>query len=93
MVLISNNISNTCRVWDKIEKRKTKDGDLSEYIDDYTIESGILLKKGQVAKISIFTPHECILQKKSAKRQFFRIVGEGVIGRENYFTKNKLVNF
>jgi len=90
-VLIANNISNTCRYWDAIEKSYTKDGDLSEYIDRYPEETGILMKKGEVAKISIFTPHECISQKEPAYRQFFRIVGKGVKGREDYFTENPLV--
>tara|TARA_R110000796_G_scaffold59568_4_gene137423 strand:+ start:1119 stop:1733 length:615 start_codon:yes stop_codon:yes gene_type:complete len=90
-VLIANNISNSCRYWDVIEKSYTKDGDLSEYIDKYPKHTGKLMKKGEVAKISIFTPHECVSQKESADRQFFRIVGKGVKGREPYFTVNPLV--
>lgn len=92
MVLIANSISDTCRVWDTKEKRFTQDGDLSAYIDNYPSETGILLKSGEVAKISIFTPHECINQKQSGKRRFFRIVGKGVNGREDYFTINPLIN-
>lgn len=92
MVLIANSISDTCRVWDAKEMAFTKDGDLSAYIDKYPAETGILLKSGEVAKISIFTPHEAINQTKSGKRQFFRIVGKGVKGREDYFTINPLIN-
>lgn len=92
MVLISNSISDTCRVWNKKEMRFTKDGDLSAYINDYPEHEGILLKSGEVVKISIFTPHECVNQKESGKRQFFRIVGKGVTGREDYFTINPLIN-
>ena len=92
MVLIANSISDTCRVWDAKEMRFTQDGDLSAYIDNYPTETGILLKSGEVAKISIFTPHECINQTQSGKRQFFRIVGRGVKGREDYFTINPLIN-
>lgn len=92
MILIANNISDTCRVWNEKEMSYTKDGDLSEYIDKYPEETGILLKSGEVAKISIFTPHECITQTQSNKRQFFRIVGKGVKGREDYFTINPLMN-
>lgn len=92
MVLIANNISDTCRVWNKIEKSPTKDGDLSEYIEKYPEDTGILLKSGEVAKISIFTPHECINQKESCNRQFFRIIGKGVTGREDYFTINPLID-
>jgi hypothetical protein len=92
MVLIANNISDTCRVWDNKELSYTDDGDLSEYIDRYPEHTGMMLKSGEVAKISIFTPHECISQKESGFRQFFRIVGKGVTGREEYFTVNPLLN-
>ena len=92
-VLIANSISDTCRLWNKEEKRHTKDGDLSAYINDYPENTGLLLKCGEVAKISIFTPHECVSQKYSSNRQFFRIVSKGVKGREDYFTINPLVNF
>lgn len=92
MVLIANSISDTCRLWDIKEMAYTEDGDLSEYIENYPERTGIKLKAGEVARISIFTPHECINQKKSGNRQFLRIVGKGVKGRENYFTINPLVN-
>lgn len=91
MVLIANSISNTCRVWDVKDKSYTKNGDLSKRIHKYPENTGVLMKKGEVAKISIFTPHECIPQSKSGHRQFFRIVGKGVTGRESYFTKNPLM--
>jgi hypothetical protein len=90
-VLIANSLSNTCRYWDKIDTRYTDDGDLSEYIKDYPEKTGILMKSGEVAKISIFTPHEAISQPKSSNRQFFRIIGDGVIGGEDYFTVNPLM--
>ena len=90
-VLISNNIDNTCRIWNTLEKTQTKNGDLTHVIDKYPEETGIMLKAGEVAKISIFTPHECIIQLKESFRQFFRIVGKGVIGREDYFTINPLL--
>ncbi len=91
MILIANSISDTCRVWDAKEMAYTKDGDLSNYLNKYPEETGILLKSGDIAKISIFTPHECIPQSQSDKRQFLRIVGKGVRGREDYFTINPLV--
>lgn len=90
-VLIANSLSNTCRYWNNIETRYTDDGDLSEYIKDYPEKTGILMKSGEVAKLSIFSPHEAILQPKSANRQFFRIIGDGVIGGEDYFTKNPIM--
>lgn len=90
-VLIANSISDTCKVWDTLDKRYTPDGDLSEYINDYPENTGILMKAGELAKISIFTPHECIAQRIPGNRQFFRIIGEGVTGREDYFTINPLL--
>ena len=93
MVLIANSVSDTCRVWDSKELAYTNDGDLSDYIEKYPENTGILLKSGEVAKISIFTPHECINQLVSSVRQFFRIVGKGVNGREDYFTINPLLSF
>jgi len=91
-VLIANNIDDTCRVWNAIEKCETKNGDLTHIIEKYPEETGLLLKAGQVAKMSIFTPHECIIQLKEGFRQFFRIVGQGVTGREEYFTLNTILN-
>lgn len=93
MVLIANSISDTCRYWNAMEMAYTKDGDLSDYIEKYPESTGKLMKQGEVAKISIFTPHECVAQKEDGYRQFFRIVGRGVRGREDYFTVNPLVNF
>jgi hypothetical protein len=91
-VLIANSIDNTCRAWDTKEMIPTKNGDLSSIIHKYPENTGILLKAGELVKMSIFTPHECINQKISSNRQFFRIVGEGVKGRENYFTINPKIN-
>lgn len=92
MALIANSISDTCRLWNNKEMRFTQNGDLSQYINEYPEHTGILMKAGEVAKISIFTPHECVNQSHSSKRQFFRIVGKGVTGREDYFTVNPLIN-
>lgn len=91
MALIANSISDTCRVWDAIERSYTQDGDLSAYLDKYPEDTGYLLKSGEVARISIFTPHECVAQAHSGNRQFLRIVGKGVTGREDYFTINPLL--
>jgi hypothetical protein len=92
MVLIANSISDTCQFWNQKEMAYTKDGDLSQYIEKYPFETGVKMKAGEVAKMSIFTPHECINQKESSNRQFIRIIGKGVTGREDYFTINPLLN-
>lgn len=90
-VLIANSIDDTCRVWDVRETRWTEDGDLSAYLEDYPEDTGVLLKAGEVYKIGILTPHECVPQAFSAPRRFFRIVGQGVMGREPHFTVNPKV--
>jgi hypothetical protein len=92
-VLIANNLSGTCRFWNTIDMSFTKNGDLSDYIEKYPENTGILMEAGDLARISIFTPHECINQNFSSKRQFFRIIGKGVTGREDYFTVNPLIDF
>lgn len=90
-VIISNSLDGTCRYWDVVDLSYTVDGDLSEYLDRYPEHTGVMLSAGEVAKIGVFTPHECVPQKHSGNRQFFRIVGSGVRGREPYFTTNPLM--
>ena len=92
-VLIANNIDDTCKVWDVKDFSYTRDGDLSHVIDKYPERTGVLMKSGQLVKMSIFTPHECINQEQDSNRQFIRIIGKGVTGREDYFTTNPLFNF
>jgi len=72
-VLIANNISNTCRYWNTLETSYTLDGDLSDYINKYPENTGILLKKGEMLKMSIFTPHECIVQKNQTTGNFLEL--------------------
>lgn len=91
-ILIANNIDDTCMVWNTEERGFTPDGDLSHIIDKYPRDKGVMMKSGDLYRIGIFTPHECINQKTPANRQFLRIVGKGITGRENYFTKNHLLN-
>lgn len=91
-ILIANSIDDTCRVWDRKLLVETPDGDLSEYLDHVPVETGVLMKANQLVRMSIFTPHECINQDYSGPRQFFRIVGAGVTGREHYFTINPLLS-
>lgn len=90
-VLIANSISGTCRYWDVKEMADTVDGDLAEHLHKYPEHTGNVMDAGEVARISIFTPHECLPQKHSGYRSFFRIVGKGVHGREEYFTPNPLL--
>ena len=90
-VLIANNIDDTCMAWDADVWDTTYDGDLSHVAHRFPRTTGKMLKAGQVAEIGIFTPHECIQQTKDANRQFFRIVGDGVTGSSEGFTKNPLL--
>lgn len=50
-----------------------------------------MMKAGEVHKIGILTPHESLPVREHFLRQFLRIVGAGVHGREEYFTINPLM--
>lgn len=90
-VLIANSIDDTCMLWDVEVTDTTPDGDLSHRADEFPRQTGRLMKAGEVMEIGIFTPHEPIAQAEGGKRQFFRIVGQGVHGREDYFTRNPVL--
>ncbi len=90
-VIIANSIDDTCMAWNEDVSDTTPDGDLSHIAHKFPRKSGQMLKAGQVAEIGIFTPHECINQTVSKNRQFFRIVGKGVYGSNEGFTKNPLL--
>jgi hypothetical protein len=49
------------------------------------------MKSGEIVKIGVFTPHESMVINEEVKRQFIRIVGDGVIGKESYFTFNPII--
>lgn len=89
--IIANSVSDTCMVWDKDVLDTTPDGDLSMRADEFPRSSGRMMKAGEAMEIGIFTPHECINQQGSGNRQFFRIIGSGVHGRESYFTRNPII--
>jgi hypothetical protein len=92
-ILLANNLDNSCAIWDKTHKNTSIDGDIGDVADLYPYEDAIFMKAGEVHRIGIFTPHESIPVEKDFKRQFLRIVGSGVNGREEYFTENPLVDF
>jgi hypothetical protein len=92
-VAIASNLADTCRLWPGVtETRPTEYGELDEYLEDYPVESGVVLGAGEVAIIGVLTPHESTPQKVAGRRQFLRVVGQGVLGRESYFTQNPLVS-
>jgi len=86
-VLIGNSIDNTCAVWDA-EEQPTIDGDLGHVANRYPRSQSHMMPAGEIVKIGIRTPHECIKQPNSEARQFIRIVGSGVHGRAPHFTVN-----
>lgn len=90
-VLIANSIPDTCMVWDRDVEDTTADGDLSMRAEEFPRDNGRLMDAGEVLEIGIFTPHEPIAQPVTGPRQFFRIVGRGVEGRESYFTRNPVL--
>ena len=90
-VLIANSLPDTCMVWDRAVLDTTKDGDLSTRAAEFPRETGRMMGAGEVLEIGIFTPHEPIKQAEGRNRQFFRIVGSGVEGREDYFTRNSVL--
>ncbi|MBW3243355.1 hypothetical protein KUV57_11835 [Epibacterium sp. DP7N7-1] len=90
-VLIANSIADTCMVWDQDIEDTTPDGDLSPRSAEFPRSAGRMMDAGEVLEIGIFTPHEPIRQQHAGPRQFFRIVGTGVEGRESYFTENPQV--
>lgn len=90
-VLIANSIDNTCMLWNVDVVDTTPDGDLSMRAHEFPRETGRMMAGGEVMEIGIFTPHEPIPQQYSGNRQFFRIVGKGVHGRDDYFTRNEVL--
>ena len=87
-ILLANNIDDSCAVWDAQHKDTSIDGDIGYVSDPYPYEKAIMVKAGEVHKISIFTPHESLPIKENGERQFLRILSSGVHGREPYFTIN-----
>ena len=90
-VLIANSIPDTCMIWDLDVEDTTPDGDLSSRAAEFPRTTGRMMEVGEVVEIGIFTPHEPIAQPEAGPRQFFRIVGKGVHGREEYFTRNPVL--
>lgn len=91
-VMLANNVDDSCAIWNATHKNTSKDGDIGDYADQYPMSDAVLMKSGEIHKIGILTPHESLPVKKDIERQFIRIVGNGVHGREEYFTINPLMN-
>lgn len=90
-ILLANNLDDSCAVWGAEHEDTSLDGDIGYASEQYPYSEAILLKTGEVHEIGILTPHESLPVKETVQRQFLRIISEGVIGREEYFTTNPLV--
>jgi hypothetical protein len=90
-ILLANSIDSTCAVWDAEHEDTSSDGDIGHVAELYPYEHATLLRAGEVREIGILTPHESLPVFGHAFRQFLRIVGRGVRGREDYFTLNPLM--
>jgi len=91
-VLLANNLTGSCAYWDAVHPNTSYDGDIGDFADEYPYETAIFMGPGEVHQIGVLTPHESVRVKKKAKRQFLRVVGSGVTGREEYFTENPLLS-
>lgn len=90
-VLIASNLDDSCAVWDAEHNPTSLDGDIGFASVQYPYTAARFLKAGDVCNIGILTPHESIPVKQDGNRQFLRIVGAGVYGREEYFSVNPKV--
>jgi hypothetical protein len=90
-ILLANNIDDTCAIWDCEHENTSDDGDIGHFAESYPYSTATFLKAGEVHKIGILTPHESLPVIKDGIRQFLRIIGSGVHGREPYFTVNPLL--
>ena len=90
-ILLANNLDDSCAVWNATHEETSDDGDLGHVAWLYPLESATMMRAGEVRQIGILTPHESLPVAEDTRRQFLRIVGSGVHGREPYFTKNPLM--
>ena len=90
-ILLANNVDNTCAYWNAQHENTSLDGDIGYESDKYPYSDAVFMKAGEVHKIGILTPHESIPVIQDIKRQFLRIIGQGVFGREEHFTINPLM--
>ena len=87
-VIIANSLDNSCAVWETEHEATTFDGDIGHLAHLYPYRDARIMRAGEVVQMGILTPHESLPVVKDCERQFLRIVGHGVIGREPYFTIN-----
>lgn len=91
-VLVANNLSDSCALWDAEHEDTSYDGDIGDRADQYPYADAVYMQAGEIHRIGILTPHESLPVQSDFNRQFLRIVGSGVHGREPYFTVNPLMS-
>lgn len=90
-ILLANSVDDSCAIWDAVHEDTSRDGDIGHAADLYPYANATLMRAGDVHRIGILTPHESLPVAVDTPRQFLRIVGSGVQGREEYFTRNPLL--
>lgn len=90
-ILLSNNLDNSCAIWDAEHENTSSDGDIGYMSNNYPYEKAIVMKAGDVYEIGILTPHESLPVRTDVDRQFIRVISAGVRGKESYFTINPLL--
>lgn len=90
-VLLANSVDRSCAIWPVEHEDTSIDGDIGYAANRYPYSEAVLMRAGEVHEISILTPHESLPVAHDVNRQFLRIVGAGVHGREPYFTENPLL--
>jgi hypothetical protein len=91
-ILLANNLDGSCAVWDAVHPDTSVDGDIGDKAHLYPLSEATLMRAADVHRIGILTPHESLPVDEDIDRQFLRIVGSGVHGREPYFTVNPLIS-
>lgn len=87
-ILLASNMDRTTAVWDAEHEDTSEDGDIGYAAEEYPYATAKILENGEVCEIGILTPHESLPPDRDFNRQFLRIIGSGVYGREDYFTIN-----
>lgn len=90
-ILLANNLDGSCALWDAEHPDTSLDGDIGHLAHLYPYDEAVYMQAGEVWEIGILNPHESLPVQLPFRRQFLRIVGAGVYGREPYFTVNPLM--
>jgi hypothetical protein len=90
-ILLANSLDDSCAIWDAVHEDTSRDGDIGHAAGLYPHAQSTLVRAGDVHRIGILTPHESLPVPVDTPRQFLRIVGSGVHGREEYFTRNPVL--